>query len=70
MADYIPRQSSGLSKGALAGIVLGTIAAAVTLSAIVSLIIFKMNLRNYRAISRRRPSEFTCIMPLLFCIYT
>ncbi|KAL5580479.1 hypothetical protein UlMin_012921 [Ulmus minor] len=46
---------SDLSKGALAGIILGAIAGAATISAIVSLFIFKKHLKNkYQAISRRR----------------
>ena len=50
--------SSGLSKGALAGIVLGTIAGAVTLSAVVTLLILRMHMRKYRSISRRRHCEY------------
>ncbi|KAF2296928.1 hypothetical protein GH714_012982 [Hevea brasiliensis] len=51
--------SSGTSKGALAGIVLGAIAGTVALCSIVSLLIIRMylrnyRLRNYRANSRRR----------------
>ncbi|XP_057993605.1 probable LRR receptor-like serine/threonine-protein kinase At1g06840 isoform X3 [Hevea brasiliensis] len=46
--------SSGISKGALAGIVLGAIAGAVTLSAIISLLIVRTHMRDYRAISKRR----------------
>ncbi|TQD80824.1 hypothetical protein C1H46_033659 [Malus baccata] len=45
---------SGLGKGALAGIILGTIAGAVTLSAIVSLLILRKHLKDRHAISRRR----------------
>jgi serine/threonine protein kinase len=45
---------SGISKGALAGIVLGGIAAAVTLSEIVSLLILRMRSRDYHTISRKR----------------
>ena len=50
--------SSGISKGALAGIVLGAIAVAVTLSAIVSLLILKGRMKKYYAISRRRQCEY------------
>ena len=50
--------SSGLSKGALAGIVLGTIAGAVTLSAVVTLLILRVHMRKYRSISRRRHCEY------------
>ncbi|KAL6967850.1 hypothetical protein U1Q18_033660 [Sarracenia purpurea var. burkii] len=53
--DVIPSSSkSGISKGAIAGIVLGTIAGAVTLSAVVSLLIVRLNMRKYRAVSKRR----------------
>ncbi|TQD75193.1 hypothetical protein C1H46_039268 [Malus baccata] len=45
---------SGLGKGALAGIILGTIAGAVTLSAMVSLLILRKHLKDRHAISRRR----------------
>ncbi|KAJ9698918.1 hypothetical protein PVL29_007807 [Vitis rotundifolia] len=48
--------SSGVSTGALVGIVLGTIAVAVTLSAIVFLLILKNRLKKYQTISRRRKS--------------
>ncbi|GKV44005.1 hypothetical protein SLEP1_g51234 [Rubroshorea leprosula] len=49
--------STGVSKGALAGIILGTFAGAVTLSAIISLIIFRRHLRGYHAVSKRRQSS-------------
>ncbi|KAJ0075648.1 hypothetical protein Patl1_35055 [Pistacia atlantica] len=51
---------SGLSKGALVGIILGAIAGAVTLSAIVSLIIIRVHLKDYRALSKKRhPSKIS-----------
>ncbi|KAL2317360.1 hypothetical protein Fmac_031236 [Flemingia macrophylla] len=46
--------SSGLSTGALAGIILGAIACAVTLSAIVSILILRVRLRDYRTLSKQR----------------
>ncbi|RDX76520.1 putative LRR receptor-like serine/threonine-protein kinase, partial [Mucuna pruriens] len=49
----ITSPSSGISKGALAGIVLGAIACAVTLSAIVSIIILRIRLRDYRTPSKQ-----------------
>lgn len=49
---------SGLGKGAIVGIVLGSIAAATTLSAIVSLLILRMRLRDHRLISKRRYCEY------------
>ncbi|CAB4312324.1 unnamed protein product [Prunus armeniaca] len=52
---------SGLSKGALAGIILGTIAGAVTLSAIVSLLILRKHLRDRHTISRRRRTSKSSI---------
>ncbi|KAK7385633.1 hypothetical protein VNO78_31381 [Psophocarpus tetragonolobus] len=45
--------SSRLSKGALAGIVLGAIAVVVTLSAIVTILITRICLRDYRTPSKR-----------------
>jgi uncharacterized protein (DUF2062 family) len=58
--------SSGLSKGALAGLVLGTIVGAVTLSAVVTLLIMRMHVRKYHAVSRRRQCEFLKFMKLVF----
>uniref|UniRef100_A0A2N9F247 Protein kinase domain-containing protein n=1 Tax=Fagus sylvatica TaxID=28930 RepID=A0A2N9F247_FAGSY len=58
--------SSGLSKGALAGLVLGTIVGAVTLSAVVTLLIMRMHVRKYHALSRRRHCEFLMFMKLVF----
>nr|XP_023895354.1 probable LRR receptor-like serine/threonine-protein kinase At1g06840 [Quercus suber]XP_023895355.1 probable LRR receptor-like serine/threonine-protein kinase At1g06840 [Quercus suber]XP_023895356.1 probable LRR receptor-like serine/threonine-protein kinase At1g06840 [Quercus suber]XP_023895357.1 probable LRR receptor-like serine/threonine-protein kinase At1g06840 [Quercus suber]XP_023895358.1 probable LRR receptor-like serine/threonine-protein kinase At1g06840 [Quercus suber]POE57485.1 puta len=53
--------SSGLSKGALAGLVLGIIAGAVALSAVVTLLILRMHVRKYHALSRRRHSSMSSI---------
>nr|GMD64298.1 probable LRR receptor-like serine/threonine-protein kinase At1g06840 isoform X1 [Ipomoea batatas] len=55
-SNYIPpsTSSSGLSKGALAGIILGSIGGAVTLSAIVSLLILRLHMRKFRSATRRR----------------
>ncbi|XP_004294713.1 PREDICTED: probable LRR receptor-like serine/threonine-protein kinase At1g06840-like [Fragaria vesca subsp. vesca] len=47
-------KKSGVSKGALAGIIVGTFAAAVALSAVVSLFILRRHQRNHPAVSRRR----------------
>uniref|UniRef100_A0A2N9F2C4 non-specific serine/threonine protein kinase n=1 Tax=Fagus sylvatica TaxID=28930 RepID=A0A2N9F2C4_FAGSY len=58
--------SSGLSKGALAGLVLGTIVGAVTLSAVVTLLIMRMHVRKYHSLSRRRHCEFLMFMKLVF----
>ncbi|KAL5164337.1 putative LRR receptor-like serine/threonine-protein kinase [Glycine soja] len=53
--DEIGRSSkSGISTGALVGIVIGAIAFAVTLSAIVTILILRIRLRDYHAVSRRR----------------
>ncbi|XP_050287960.1 probable LRR receptor-like serine/threonine-protein kinase At1g06840 isoform X4 [Quercus robur] len=49
--------SSGLSKGAVAGLVLGTIAGAVTLSAVVILLIMRMHVGNYHSLPRRHHSS-------------
>ncbi|KAE8056443.1 hypothetical protein FH972_013218 [Carpinus fangiana] len=48
---------SALSTGALAIIVLGAIAGAVTLSVVVSLLIVRVQMRKYHAVSRRRYSS-------------
>lgn len=61
---------SGVSKGALAGIIVGTFAGAVTLSAIVSLFIMRRHKRNHRAISRRRRSEYLSVIKRnAICLY-
>ncbi|GER26281.1 protein kinase-like protein [Striga asiatica] len=54
---YPPRSSSGLSKRALAGVIVGTIAGSVTLSAIVSLLILRRHLKKHHPSSKRRPSK-------------
>ncbi|KAF3955582.1 hypothetical protein CMV_019210 [Castanea mollissima] len=51
--------SSGISKAALAGIVVGTIAGAVILSVIVSLLILRVHMRKHHAVSKRRHSSRT-----------
>ncbi|KAF9670970.1 hypothetical protein SADUNF_Sadunf13G0124400 [Salix dunnii] len=51
---FVTPQKSKISTGALVGIVLGVIAGAVTLSALVSLLIVRKRSRNYRAITKRR----------------
>ncbi|MBA0817302.1 hypothetical protein Gohar_001880 [Gossypium harknessii] len=57
---------SGVSTGALIGIVLGGIAGAVTLSAVVTLLILRMRLRNYRLVSKRRQSICSNIEPVFY----
>ncbi|KAJ1422960.1 Serine/threonine-protein kinase, active site [Sesbania bispinosa] len=53
--DVITTSSkSGISTGALVGIILGSIACAVTLSAIVTLLILRIQLRKHHAVSKRR----------------
>ncbi|KAG4935123.1 hypothetical protein JHK85_050042 [Glycine max] len=60
MNTEIGRSSkSGISTGALVGIVIGAIAFAVTLSAIVTILILRIRLRDYHAVSRRRHGEFS-----------
>ncbi|KAJ8768792.1 hypothetical protein K2173_023696 [Erythroxylum novogranatense] len=51
---FTTSKSSGISKGALAGVVLATIAGAVTLSAIVTVLILRARLKDYHAVSRKR----------------
>ncbi|KAI4306305.1 hypothetical protein L6164_029591 [Bauhinia variegata] len=53
----VTSSSGGISKGALAGIIIGAIACAVTLSAIVTLLILRMRMKNYHAVSKRRHSS-------------
>ncbi|KAL6576955.1 hypothetical protein OROMI_011231 [Orobanche minor] len=53
---FPPPLKSGLSKGALACIIVGTIAGSVALSAFVSLIILRWNLKKHHTSSKRRPS--------------
>ncbi|KAM5582929.1 putative LRR receptor-like serine/threonine-protein kinase [Rosa sericea] len=51
---FVPSKKSGVSKGALAGIIVGTFAGAVALSAVVCFLILRRHQRNHPAISRRR----------------
>ena len=51
-------QKSGIGTGALVGIIIGAIAVATTLSAIVSLLILRKRLKDNRAISKRRRCKF------------
>ncbi|XP_015949211.1 probable LRR receptor-like serine/threonine-protein kinase At1g06840 [Arachis duranensis] len=54
----IPKSSnSKISTGALAGIILGSIACAVTLSAIVTLLILRVKLKDHPVVSKRRHSS-------------
>ncbi|KAF5930671.1 hypothetical protein HYC85_031544 [Camellia sinensis] len=50
--DVIPSKS-GIGKGALAGIVVGTFAGAVILSAVVSLLMWRLHMNKYAAVSKR-----------------
>lgn len=53
--DEIGKSSkSGISTGALIGIVIGAIACAVTLSAIVTILILRIKLKDHHAVSKRR----------------
>jgi nitrate reductase gamma subunit len=58
---------SALSTDALTDIVLAAIAGAVTLSAVVSLLIVRMLMRKYHAVSRRRHCEYLMSM-ILGCL--
>ena len=57
---------SGLSKVSLVGIVLGTIVGAVTLSAVVTLLILRVHKRKHPAVSTRRHCEYLMFMKLMF----
>ncbi|XP_022888049.1 probable LRR receptor-like serine/threonine-protein kinase At1g06840 isoform X2 [Olea europaea var. sylvestris] len=59
--DEISSSSSGITKGALAGIILGTAAGSVILSAVVFLVFVRSHLRRQRTDSRRRLSSRTSI---------
>lgn len=63
-----PRKSK-ISTAALVGIVVGAIAGAVTLSALVSLLILRKRSRNYRAITKRRRGECLAFPGLELCKY-
>jgi hypothetical protein len=58
---------STLSTGALVGIVLGVIASAVILSSVVSLLIVRVRMRKYHAVSRRHHCEYLMSM-ILGCL--
>jgi orotate phosphoribosyltransferase len=60
---------SGISTGAIVGIVLGAIACAVTLSAIVTLLILRTKLKDYRAVSKRRRGEFLITNQQVYCYF-
>ncbi|XP_028070469.1 probable LRR receptor-like serine/threonine-protein kinase At1g06840 [Camellia sinensis] len=61
--DVIPSSTSksGISKGALAGIVVGTVAGVVILSTVVSLLIWRLHMNKYTAVSKRRRCEYLII---------
>lgn len=67
VAETSTSTKSGISKGAIAGIVLGGIAAAVTLSAIVSLLILRMRSRDYHTTTRKRRCE--CLIIIIGCLH-
>ncbi|MCL7025798.1 hypothetical protein MKW94_009419, partial [Papaver nudicaule] len=48
-----PKSKTGLSKGALAGIILAVIAGTVTLTALVAIFISRRQMRNYRTVSKK-----------------
>ncbi|CAH9114314.1 unnamed protein product [Cuscuta epithymum] len=54
-SNYIPlpNPSHGLSKGALAGIIIGSIGGALTVSAFVSLLVLRFHMRRYRLVSKK-----------------
>ena len=61
--------SSGISKGALAGIVLGAIAFAVTLSVIVDILILRICLKDYRTPSKRTKGEYLIMNSLVYYFF-
>jgi len=58
VAEIGKKSKSGISTGALVGVVVGAIACAVTLSAIVTLLILRIKMRGYHTVSKRRHGEF------------
>lgn len=61
---------SGISTGAIVGIVLGAIACAVTLSAIVTLLLLRTKFKDYRAVSnKRRHGEFLIMNEQVYCYF-
>jgi len=58
---------SALSTGALVGIVVGAITGAVVLSAVVFLLILRVQMRKYGAVFRRRQCEYLMSM-ILGCL--
>ena len=66
VTDGANSPSSGLSKGKLAGLVLGTIAVTVTLSAVVTLLIMRRHVGKYHSHSRRRNCEYLMFVKLRF----
>lgn len=56
-AGLVDSSSSGISTGAVVGIVLAAIAISVTLSAIVAIFILKIRLKDYRTLSKGRKGD-------------
>lgn len=69
VAVTVTSSKSGISTGAIVGIVLGAIACAVTLSAIVTLLILRTKLKDYRAVSKRRHGEFLIMNQQVYCYF-
>lgn len=59
---------SGISTGALVGIILGSIACVISLSAIFILLILRVRLRRHDAISKPRHCEFLLTMNQLLSL--
>lgn len=62
----VTSSSSGISKGALVGIVLGAIAFVVTFSAIVTILVLRIRLRDYRTHSKRTKGEYLSMNNLAY----
>ena len=70
VAVLIPASSkSRISTGALVGIILGSIACAVTLSAIVTLLILRMKLKDHPVVSKRRRRKFLIMSQQVYCYF-
>lgn len=59
--------NSGLSTGALVGIILGSIACVISLSAIFILIMLRIRLRRHDAVSKPHHCEFLLTLNQLLC---
>lgn len=65
VTEFFPRSSSGVGKVALAGIVLGTIAGSITLTAFMAFLIFRRRAHKHNLSSKRLLCEYQKFLFLL-----